>query len=1072
MSNRPAGKKSTILTYGVLFLFLCFLVTAITSVVLLKRGVRLESLTHGSIAFSGLSIIWRDKLELQIQEITVRDQELSSQPDLSDLGVIRKGLESAPLLVRFFAKVRIDTLIVGENRVKAELLQIDDSRYKLNLTTDDLIFQSHLTIYKDEIRVNIIEASSQKYNTYAQGVITLEGIVGRAVGTVSMLINESFPLLIEFTADNDKISFNGKEGGEITEITSLVDLFGLSPDIQKWITDYTYGTRYHLRWFKGNFPWNDPAVLLETFMAEVRVDRPEYMFAPELEVIKGQYVDVFFNNGVLDIRPYAPTYCGQDAQNSWLDINFNDPANIILTAYIKTDAVLNDDILTLLEYYDVMLPFKQAGGKIGTDLRLTINLNTEDVSGKGTFIVERGILEWDGNKYDVIDARIGLLDADIEIQQMGLGFEDLFLADISGNIDAKHGAGDLDISLRHVSAELGKGELVLDTSGPLPQAHYHFGPDETIIAAGPSSWTFDSKQYRLGAFRAPIVFEDLAAELSRVQLDSPPGIKSEIFGYFSIKKKIADFRCDFLHYEVNDLVLKSPKLAVDVTLGEQISIRTTDAVRLSMNKIPITLYPSEYLYGENSYTIVKSRISYGTFFDSYISGRYDKLKKRGTFVLQDIDVSDKALDEYLDIGKETRVEVTETGGRFVVTLPEYNLEIMTGNDNRWSAAFGDLSLMYPRSRFLQDNNITSGFLIISSPDGKKPYTFSAEIAAPYKILVEGDTLVDQLRINGEVTEYGAFATVNDKLRIDFRDQHLSATSNYYGYNIPAILEMMDNRAKSAKNRQQDDEPIPLTFSAENSYLYLSPQSRLLADRIDLSYFNEIIDMRLLHGPGEIRLQSEVGAMQFSGENLNDAFMGALIQGAEFTNGQMSISGVGENGEFSILLKIKDTRLKSLTSLNNVMAMLNTLPALVTFSLPEYTMSGLEVESATVEMKYANQELVFETMEMHSSELQATGTGKIDFLKRSIDMDIFLTTQAGKNMSKIPIVGYVVAGEGVEPSATLKISGSIDNPIVNYKVLQEIISMPLKMLYRSLNLPFHLLEQLTASPDLPKGQESE
>jgi hypothetical protein len=188
-------------------------------------------------------------------------------------------------------------------------------------------------------------------------------------------------------------------------------------------------------------------------------------------------------------------------------------------------------------------------------------------------------------------------------------------------------------------------------------------------------------------------------------------------------------------------------------------------------------------------------------------------------------------------------------------------------------------------------------------------------------------------------------------------------------------------------------------------------------------------------------------------------MEALLQGAYVEGGSLALAGMGSDDEMSAVIEIKDTVMKDLKTLNNTMTLLNTLPALVTFSIPEYETDGLPVRSAIIGLKYSDNKAVFKSIEVDSSVVQAAGKGWIDMSDRTIDMDIQLTSQAGRNIRKIPIVGYVIAGKKEDTSVTLKIAGDLDNPEVSNSILQEIVTMPIDMLYRTLNLPFHLVNKL-------------
>jgi hypothetical protein len=96
----------------------------------------------------------------------------------------------------------------------------------------------------------------------------------------------------------EKLVFEGSEGGEILSIAPLVDLFGLKHSIQRWIIDYLSASRYHLKSFKGEFPWKSPLVILDTLNVEVGVDDCEYKFTQGgIDPVKSRYTDVFSKKG-------------------------------------------------------------------------------------------------------------------------------------------------------------------------------------------------------------------------------------------------------------------------------------------------------------------------------------------------------------------------------------------------------------------------------------------------------------------------------------------------------------------------------------------------------------------------------------------------------------------------------------------------------------------------------------------------------------------------------------------------------------------------------------------------------
>ena len=73
------------------------------------------------------------------------------------------------------------------------------------------------------------------------------------------------------------------------------------------------------------------------------------------------------------------------------------------------------------------------------------------------------------------------------------------------------------------------------------------------------------------------------------------------------------------------------------------------------------------------------------------------------------------------------------------------------------------------------------------------------------------------------------------------------------------------------------------------------------------------------------------------------------------------------------------------------------------------------------------------------------------------MELNLITDAGENVSKIPLVGYILVGERGDVTTTLKIEGDLENPKVTNDMAQNIVVSPFKMLMRTITLPLKILE---------------
>ena len=100
-----------------------------------------------------------------------------------------------------------------------------------------------------------------------------------------------------------------------------------------------------------------------------------------------------------------------------------------------------------------------------------------------------------------------------------------------------------------------------------------------------------------------------------------------------------------------------------------------------------------------------------------------------------------------------------------------------------------------------------------------------------------------------------------------------------------------------------------------------------------------------------------------------------------------------------------------------------------------------------------------SLEINTPQVKIAGVGWLDLSKKDLEIDLKMTTTAGINLSKIPLLGYVLAGKKEDPTTTIQISGDFEDPHVQKTVVKDIISLPFEALYRTLKLPAHLVERI-------------
>jgi len=1041
-----------------LLIFLLFSVLSVLGAGLfLKKGIHLEHLQVDPVTFENITLQWRSKLELQIERLRINTADSTAANESIDLSSVGKIIPLMRWVDRFFAKITVQEISAGE--ITADFLYAASAGH-FNLFSPYGDLRSNFILKDGVLNVTIKELSNQEFQSKATGVVNIDLARQTAEGVLEADLAGSLPLDIIFSADQQQLTFSGKENAVITNITPFVDLFGLSPDIQCWITEYLTGTRYQLKEFSGSFPLDNPLHLLESFTAEVRVEGCQYTFAPGLEAIKTAYTDVFFKKGVLNIIPHESTFYGQDGEKSWLDINFNDVDNILLTAYILTNAVGNDDIMNLLEYYDIPLPFVQTDGKTKIDLTLAINLNKLLIDATGTFRIDEGIVEYDEIPYRIKDAALSLKNSLVSIEKLNLAYETILQADLSGFFDAAGKQGDLDIVLQSLAIPVGKSLLHLDSSQPSPVLQYHISPKGDRGESSESFWLLNGAKIHLGAFSTPFSFADYSGTLSPVTVtgDADGGkIRTRVGGSFSAKNRQVDLQGFLEEFHFKSLHLQSEEVPVRISYNDGLFIEHKQNSQWLLEQVPVTLHPTTGSYQNHIATVVSKKIRYGDIFEGGVEGSYNIASEKGEYTISEPSLLSPALSELLKPESLT-LQLDGSGDFLKLAVPELGLSVSTRENKQWTAHLNDLKAVYDRSPLLQQVKIDSGSLTVRSEDDGKLVAFSADIPWHYSLLVLGDQPVNRYVISGTVQDSVVEADINDKIQLRYTDS-LELHSQQILFNLPEIAKFSEECFPHQDDKKEGENTFVTVLHAQDSGFYLSPNSQIIADTLTLRSVGDDVNIDISSGSGEIVVSMEGKEFSLQGTGLNDTFMDALFPEAYLKGGTMTVAAKGNADNFSFLVDIKKTVLKEFVTLNNVLALVNTIPALITFSLPSYTNSGLHVSSAVFGAEVIDGIASIRSLSVKSPELSMTGKGWIDFPQEKINMDLNLITQSNKNVRKIPLVGYILAGEKKQPSITIEVSGDLNDPDVEHKAFQKVATIPFNILYRTLSLPSHIVSPL-------------
>jgi len=1020
------------------------------------EGLHVDQLSFSNMYIKDAGLTWHNGLHLEISQIRIDEQKEKNLKKISSI-TIRRGFKAVFLLQKFISSFTVHSFQYKEYSGKL-LRQEQEAGNPLLLTlnSDDLHLVVTFMREQDDIQLILQKFTSKKLHSSATGSFLINALTFRTDGQLQADLAGCLPVQLKIQADLKEIAFQGYENGEITTITPFVDLFELDPDIQCWITDYLKGSRYRLQAMSGRFPWKDPAAILETLSATIKVEDCEYTFAHGFEPIKARYTDVLFSKGILKIIPHGSSFYSQDGQKSWLDINFNDPDNILLSAHIKTNARANADIVNLVRYYDISLPFLQKTGTIDTDLTLVVNLNQEKVEASGTFDLDESVFLYQGQPFRVKAGRIELKGTDVVIEGLELGYKKLFTGRVTGSVSFKEARTELAIQIDSFNLPLKESALLLDTSRESLQLSYHFWAGHGTLTADGSNWLFGTEKLTLDSFSMPFNFQELAGTLPPTRLVVSSMADLLVGGKFYGSRQVVDMEVTVRSLKTQSLALDQEFFPLAVHYDRQLHISSDKESRWKFIGRDIALSPLNLWYSKNQLRLEKGHIQSAGFFETFISGNFDLGTGQGKLYLDELFFARKSQSPWFKFPSQLSLDLEKNEKITRVDLDELGFFLRSEPQDGWDVVISDLSKLLKHSTLLRRFKIVNGSLHLFTAGPASPLQFNGEVSSAYDFLVQDGQPQSEYIFSGKYGETGLDMVINRDLHLHY-GTIAEIQSQNIGYNVPAIYRFNKDRPKQKRPDSKQNEFPELTLKAGNSFLFFRKENRILADTMTFTVKGLEHNLRITHGQGGISLKSDGYSFFLQGQQLGDQFINALVMGADFEGGQLTAAARGTYDKFTAVLGTEAILLKHYALLNNILAVINTVPALITFSLPDYDDEGWPVDSTHLCFDYDQGIATVKAMEIDSPEMDMRGSGTVDLFRKQIDLDVNLITQAGQNMAKIPLVGYILAGEEQRPTLTFHVTGDLLDPKVDNTAFQEVMTMPFKMIYRTLTTPFKWME---------------
>ncbi len=1017
--------------------------------IFLQNGIFLQNISFANINVDKLYIKCDKKITLYIKEITVKERK-NQDFTIDDVQDILKSLKINLVYLTIFKEITIDKisfnqadLVLNYSDSKDGFLKISSPYAELDATLSFRNALFHLDIEKFKIIDKDIDIDGDI-------IFDLRDRL-EFVASLVLDIKKSAILKIYINSDKNKLYYALESDKPIKNPKQILTLFSIDERVKYWVDDAIKLSSLNINSFYGWFEYEKIEEAYLNIYAKAIANDLIYTYDTKLSPIRTKATNLEFKDGVLYIRPKNAYTYDFFLDKSWLNIDFTKQEEL-LTLYLLFQGSANKDLLYLLNRYGINLPFIQNRGLLDTELTLAINLISTDVEASGNLYAKDAQINYLGLDIDIYDANISINNSDVEVKNMLARYEDIASSHVDLDFSGKTSSGKLVFKFDSIKFKDSNLSLV-NGSTPLLST-YFISPEQDYLEIDKSRWNYKNQNIKIDAINIPFDIKNLKAKIPPTKVELSDLASLSLFGDIFLKPTKLNLdvvvkKLDFLGLNLDKQVAKL-KLTHDKDIT---SISSKSPINLALDKQMININNMLVDISDSSISLKNLALDYKDILKSKVSMDYNLKNNLGLIDMNNTTIQNSTFGEVFKNKKNTQLFFQNKNNKIYLSSKEYRLEYIL-SDGNWLLQLNSLDKISKNSKFLEKYKLVDGTLRVEKKKDNENILFSLDLDYEHKFLVDENIPIEKYLVNGKYNTKSSQAVLNINNLIDIKiKDEITIKADNIGVDVNEIINIFSDENSTKESTQEN---IPVYVNATDSYIYLSENRHVISQSINFKYINNIFSAELRHKDGKATFLLKDDGFHLYGENFNDEFMEKLFSLSKFKGGSMEFYINGLLDEYGGTVNITDTTILDYKILNNILAFVNTVPSLVTFSLPGYNKNGVEAKNTYMNFKFKNDVYKISDIYLKSKEIEIAGFGEASIKENSVNLDLNLKTQIGSSLSKIPLLGHILLGEE-SVSTTLTVTGALDDPDVNTQLAKDIAVAPYNIIKRTLMYPLELFK---------------
>ncbi len=501
---------------------------------------------------------------------------------------------------------------------------------------------------------------------------------------------------------------------------------------------------------------------------------------------------------------------------------------------------------------------------------------------------------------------------------------------------------------------------------------------------------------------------------------------------------------------------KKMRVTVDVLLGEG---------NLSLPGLQLYVKSGEIFYDKGVVLLKKIEID-EPWCKGAVEGTIDVRKKQAKLVLyaNEFRLGEKGSPLLLIKDKSIPIRISYKKP-VTLTLPTLQTTIVK-QTAKTEIQLKDLSVILP---YLQKPipGVTGGALDISTKDMQQ-FSFSGQIQKKNCFFYDASVCYTTVPIEGSVdVRTHDIKLTAFKKRFIYNSQKSLVKLTNLNIDLKRFLEVEKEMRRGTQSQKRTGKKLVI-LGKNSEFRY--DKYKLVTDSYDIEVLpNGDIKASGIKDGDVVKFSKKGDIFSIEALRIKDKMLHPLIHFSGLKEGRYSLKKVGDPSKMMKgRILIEGGVLSDFKVYSNTLAFINTLPALATLHSPGFSNKGFKIKEGVIEYTMTPQKIHFTSVYLKGNSATIVGKGDVDLKTKKLNIDLAIRSvrEFGNVVGKIPLLGYILMGDDHSMTVGLKITGTLDDPKVNTSVAEDILTLPLRILQRTITAPAHMGTFQSVAPDIP------